>query len=264
MIKRERADKLVLSRGLAETRQKAQALIMAGLVYAGGRRVEKAGQWIGPDELIAVKGGVPFVSRGGLKLDEALSAFGVEAKGKIGADLGASTGGFTDCLLQRGARLVYAVDVSVGQLDWRLRNDPRVRTIEKNARYLHREDFTERPDLAAMDLSFISVLKVLPAVKEFLGAGPLLSLLKPQFEAGRREVGKKGVIRDPARHEVVLNRLLDAAQGLGFGVQGLIKCSTRGRKGNREFFVLWSQGEGALTPPEIRERVREVVYEEKN
>lgn len=264
MIKRERADKLLLNCGLAETRQKAQALIMAGMVYAGGRPVDKPGQLISPEKPLSVRGGAPFVSRGGLKLDEALSAFRVEVQGRVAADLGASTGGFTDCLLQRGARLIFAVDVSVDQLDWRLRNDPRVRLIEKNARYLQAADFQERPELVAMDLSFISVLKILPAARGFLGPAPLLCLLKPQFEAGRGEVGKKGVIRDPARHEAVLNRLLEAARGLGFGVDGLIKCSTRGQKGNREFFVHWSLGEGALSPLEIRERVREVVYEEKD
>ncbi len=239
MIKRDRADTLVVSRGLAESRQKAQALIMAGMVYSGDTRIEKPGQLVSREAGISVRGAIPFVSRGGLKLDEALSVFGIDVRGAVAADLGASTGGFTDCLLQRGARLVYAVDVSIDQLDWRLRNDPRVRTIEKNARYLRKEDFDEAPGVVAMDLSFISVLKVLPAVKSFLGDGRLVSLLKPQFEAGRGEVGKKGVIRDPARHEAVLLRLLGEARKLGFGRRGLIKSSTPGQKGNREFFVWW-------------------------
>src|SRR5512135_2517464 len=208
MTKRERADTLVVSRGLADSRQKAQALIMAGLVYSGETRIEKPGQLVSLEAEVSLRGAIPFVSRGGLKLDEALSVFGIDVRDAVAADLGASTGGFTDCLLQRGARLVYAVDVSVDQLDWRLRNDLRVRTIEKNARYLRREDFDPPPGLVAMDLSFISVLKVLPALKGFLGTGRLLSLLKPQFEAGSGEVGKKGVIRDPARQEAVLLRLL--------------------------------------------------------
>jgi len=264
MMKRERADTLVVSRGLAESPQKAQALIMAGLVYAGDMRIEKPGQLMNLEARISVRGAIPFVSRGGLKLDEALSVFGIDVRGAVAADLGASTGGFTDCLLQRGARLVYAVDVSVNQLDWRLRNDPRVKTVGKNARYLRREDFDEAPGLVAMDLSFISVLKVLPAVNGFLGEGRLLSLLKPQFEAGRGEVGKKGVIRDPAQHEAVLLRLLGEARKLGFGSRGLMKCSTPGQKGNREFFVLWELSRSGGSPPVDEARVREVVYEKEN
>jgi 23S rRNA (cytidine1920-2'-O)/16S rRNA (cytidine1409-2'-O)-methyltransferase len=264
MTKRERADMLVVSRGLANSRQKAQALIMAGMVYSGDTRIEKPGQLVSPEAEVLVRGAIPFVSRGGLKLDEALSVFGIDVRDAVAADLGASTGGFTDCLLQRGARLVYAVDVSVDQLDWRLRNDPRVRTIEKNARYLRREDFDQPPGLVAMDLSFISVLKVLPPVKAFLGTGRLLCLLKPQFEAGRGEVGKKGVIRDPACHEAVLLRLLEEARKLGFGRRGLMKCSTPGQKGNREFFVWWELGPEAASASEDADRVREVAYEKEN
>jgi 23S rRNA (cytidine1920-2'-O)/16S rRNA (cytidine1409-2'-O)-methyltransferase len=264
MIKRDRADTLVVSRGLAESCQKAQALIMAGMVYSGDTRIEKPGQLVSREAGISVRGAIPFVSRGGLKLDEALSVFGIDVRGAVAADLGASTGGFTDCLLQRGARLVYAVDVSIDQLDWRLRNDPRVRTIEKNARYLRREDFNEAPGVVVMDLSFISVLKVLPAVKGFLGDGRLVSLLKPQFEAGRGEVGKKGVIRDPARHEAVLLRLLEEARKLGFGRRGLIKSSTPGQKGNREFLVWWELVRDTVSPPEDAERIREVVYEKED
>lgn len=262
-MKKERADTLITGRGLAESRQKAQALIMAGLVFSGDRRIEKPGELVGADAVISVRGAIPFVSRGGLKLDEALSVFGVDVRGVVAADLGASTGGFTDCLLQRGARRVYAVDVSADQLDWRLRNDPRVRTLEKNARHLRREDFDEAPEVVVMDLSFISVLKVLPAVKSFLGKGRLLSLLKPQFEAGRGEVGKSGVIRDPARHEAVLVRLLEGAGKLGFSMRGLMRSSTRGQKGNREFFVWWEIGGDGGFPKEAWARVREVVYEKE-
>jgi 23S rRNA (cytidine1920-2'-O)/16S rRNA (cytidine1409-2'-O)-methyltransferase len=261
MIKKERADAVVTRLGLAETRAKAQALIMAGLVNSGGRRVEKPGQLIDPGAPVFVRGGMPFVSRGGLKLDEALSVLGVDVRGAVAADLGASTGGFTDCLLQRGARLVYAVDVSIDQLDWRLRQDARVRPVEKNARHLRPEDFPEPPGIVVMDLSFISVLKVLPAIREFLGDGRLVSLLKPQFEAGRGEVGKRGVIRDPARHEAVLSRLLEGARALGFAPRGLMKSSTRGQKGNREFFVLWELSRDAGSAAAIGARVREVVYE---
>ncbi len=263
-MKRERADRLVLRAGLAESREKAQALIMAGLVFADGRPVDKPGDLLDPAAAIVLRQPLPYVSRGGLKLAEALDAFAVDVEGKASADLGSSTGGFTDCLLQRGARLVYAVDVSISQLDWRLRNDSRVRAVEKNARYLQPEDFPEKPEVVTMDVSFISVLKILPAIRTFLGEGPLLTLLKPQFEAGRGQVGKKGVIKDPAKHEAVLVGVLEGARGLGFGVRGLIKCSVRGQKGNREFFVHWTRN-GSVWPPEkVRESVREVVYEEKN
>lgn len=263
MTKKERADVLLAGRGLAESRRKAQALIMAGLVYSGETRVDKPGQPVGPDAELSVRGAMPFVSRGGLKLDEALSAFGLDVGGAVAADLGASTGGFTDCLLQRGARLVYAIDVSIDQLDCRLRNDPRVKPVEKNARFLERGDFDEPPAIVVMDLSFISVIKVLPAVRSFLGEGRLVSLLKPQFEAGRGEVGKKGVIRDPARHASILLGLLEAARGLGFARRGLIKSSTRGQKGNREFLVWWEISEDPAVPPDEAERVREVVYEKE-
>jgi len=262
MVKKERADRIVLSRGLAESREKAQALIMAGLVTAGGRKVEKPGELIESGVSLAVEKGIPYVSRGGLKLSEALEAFAVRVSGKVAADLGASTGGFTDCLLQRGARVVYAVDVSTRQLDWRLRRDPRVVPLEKNARYLSPEDFPERPDLVTVDLSFISVLKVLPAVRQFLAEGELLCLLKPQFEVGKGQVGKRGVVRNPVQHAEVLGQLLEKAQGLGFGVRGLHGCRVRGQKGNREFFVHWTLTGPFLSSEKTRELVREVVYGE--
>jgi len=262
MEKKERADRAVLSRGLAESREKAQALIMAGLVTAGGRKVEKPGELLKAGIPLVVEKGTPFVSRGGLKLSEALEAFGVPAAGRVVADLGASTGGFTDCLLQRGARLVYAVDVSTSQLDWRLRRDPRVVLIEKNARYLDAGDFGERPDLITMDLSFISVLKVLPAVRQFLVEGDVVCLLKPQFEVGKGQVGKRGVVRDPVQHAAVLDQLLEGARELGFRAQSLHGCRVRGQKGNREFFVHWTLTGPSLAPEEARELVREVVYGE--
>ncbi len=264
MKKRERADRVVFDRGLAESRQKAQALIMAGLVYAEGRRVEKPGDLLGPETRLAVSAGSPYVSRGGLKLAEALDAFAVRVEGKVAADLGSSTGGFTDCLLQRGARIVYAVDVSISQLDWRLRRDPRVVTIEKNARYLEAGDFPEKPAIMTMDLSFISVLKVLPAVREIGEDADVLCLLKPQFEVGKGRVGRKGVVRDPFQHEEVLNKLLEGARALGFGALGLHGCSVRGQRGNREFFVHWILREPTLPPERLRNLVKEVVHEAKD
>jgi 23S rRNA (cytidine1920-2'-O)/16S rRNA (cytidine1409-2'-O)-methyltransferase len=263
-LKKERADKVLLSRHYAETQQKAQALIMAGLVYSGGRRIEKPGQMIHLEEKISLRAEIPYVSRGGLKLEEALEAFSIDVRGAVAADLGSSTGGFTDCLLQRGARLVYAVDVSASQLDWRLRNDPRVIPIEKNARYLKSEDFAEKPDVVTLDLSFISVLKVLPAIKEFLGDGILLSLLKPQFEVGKGQVGKKGIVRDASQHEAVLNQVLEEVGWLGFGVRGLIKCSIRGQRGNREFFAYLTLAEDHWPRERVRESIKEVAHETKH
>jgi 23S rRNA (cytidine1920-2'-O)/16S rRNA (cytidine1409-2'-O)-methyltransferase len=261
MIKKDRLDKLLVDRGLAETLQKAQAMIMAGLVFHGQERLDKAGRLIPVDLLLSIEKPLPFVGRGGLKLEEALDVFKIEVGGRICADIGSSTGGFTDCLLKRGAAKVYAVDVDIRQLDGRLRADPRVVTIEKNARYLEPGDFAESPSLVVMDVSFISVLKVMPALKrimgdtipisEFLGdrnretgiVSPiLLSLIKPQFEADKGQIGKKGLVRDPAVHRDVLAHITRGAADLGFRLHGLTRCSTRGQKGNQEFFGLWTTG----------------------
>ncbi len=263
-MKKERVDKLIASRGLAESREKAQALVMAGLVYSEGRRVEKPGQKFDIDQEIVLKDATPYVSRGGLKLEQALEAFQVIVQGKVAADVGSSTGGFTDCLLQKGAKKVYAVDVDTRQLDWRLREDPRVICIEKNARYLRKEDFEDNLDIVTLDLSFISVLKVLPALKEFIGTGRLITLIKPQFEAGRGQVGKKGVVRDPALHEQVLKRVIDEARRMSFFPKGLIKSSVRGQKGNREFFILWSMAEEPLSALEVENLIKEAVRDEKD
>jgi len=263
MIKKERADRLILSRGLAGSRQKAQALVMAGLVTAAGRKVEKPGELLDVETPIAVAKGNPFVSRGGLKLAEALEDFDVQVSGKAAADLGSSTGGFTDCLLQKGARRVYAVDVSTDQLDWKLRRDPRVVLLEKNARALETADFDERPELVTIDLSFISVLKVLPAVGRFLTGGDVLCLLKPQFEVGKGEVGKRGIVRNAEQHEAVLVRLLQGGLEMAFFPRGLHGCRVRGQRGNREFFVHWTLAGPPFTAAEIGEMVREVVYGEE-
>jgi 23S rRNA (cytidine1920-2'-O)/16S rRNA (cytidine1409-2'-O)-methyltransferase len=261
---KERVDAALVRRGLAPSQEKAQALILAGLVLSRGRRIEKPGQTVEPDQDLEVKKTPPFVGRGGLKLAEALDVFGLQVAGWTVVDLGASTGGFTDCLLQRGAGRVVAVDVDVRQLDQKLRRDPRVCLIEKNARYLARQDLPEAVDLATADLSFISILKVLPAVKSFLGQGLLLALLKPQFEASRRQVGKKGIVRDGAVHEQVLRWVAAGAGQMGFRLQGLIKCSTAGARGNREFFGLWSLVSAGLKEEEIDRLVREVVRDEKD
>ncbi len=263
-MKKERADKIIASRGLAESRRKAQALIMAGLVFSEGQRIEKPGQLIGIDQEISLKEEMPYVGRGGLKLEEAIDAFNISPEGKVAADLGASTGGFIDCMLQKGAKRIYAVDVDIRQIDWRLREDPRVICIQKNARYLKKDDFDNSLDIVTTDLSFISVLKVLPAVKEFLGDGLLLSLIKPQFEVGKGQVGKKGVVRNPALHEDVLGKIIEEANKMGFALRGLIKSSHLGQKGNREFFVFWSLEEEALSQGEVQRLIKEAVWNEKS
>jgi 23S rRNA (cytidine1920-2'-O)/16S rRNA (cytidine1409-2'-O)-methyltransferase len=261
---KERADKIVVDKGLAESRHKAQALIMAGRVFSDGERIEKPGQKVNSTQEISVKEIIPFVSRGGLKLAEALDALRISVTGKVAADLGASTGGFTDCLLQRGAKKVYAVDVDTKQLDWRLREDPRVTLIEKNARYLEKNDFRESLEFITADLSFISLLKVLPAIKCFIGEGQLLALIKPQFEVGKGKVGKKGVIRNPRLHEEVLVDTIEGAERIGFHAEGLAKSSIRGQKGNQEFFILWSLHRTALTPFRLRRLIKEAVWNEKD
>jgi len=261
---KERADIVVVSRGLAPSRQKAQALIMAGLIVCRGQKITKPGQLIGIDQELSCLERIPYVSRGGMKLAGALDAFKISVKEKIAADLGASTGGFTDCLLQRGAKKVYAVDVDTRQMDWRLRQDPRVILIEKNARYLTRDDFEEQLDIVTLDLSFISVLKVLPALADFLGKGKLLALIKPQFEVGKGQVGKKGIVRDPALHEEVLARISEESDKIGFKLRGLTRSSIRGQKGNREFFVYWSRGRDSLSTSEIENMIKREVWDEKN
>lgn len=262
MTEKERADTLIVSRGYAESRHKAQALIMAGLVYSGGSRVEKAGQLVSLDQELALRERPPYVSRGGLKLKEALDFFKVSVEAKVAADLGVSTGGFTDCLLQEGARKVYAVDVDTRQIDSRLRQDQRVVLIEKNARYLEETEFQDVLDVVVMDLSFISVLKVLPAVKAITGNGILLALIKPQFEVGKGKVGKKGIVRDPAQHQEVLERVIREAETLSLSFLGVMKTSVLGQKGNQEFFVRWSLDKGSLDPARTAKLIKETVWDE--
>ncbi len=262
---KDRADKMVVNAGLAESRHKAQALIMAGLIYAGGRKVEKAGQMLDVEVDLKLKATLPFVSRGGLKLDEALEMFTLSVEGKTAADLGASTGGFTDCLLQRGAAKVYAVDVDTRQLDMKLREDPRVVLVEKNARYLEKEDISDRLDIVTIDLSFISVLKVLPAVRDIVDDGVVVSLIKPQFEVGRHQVGKKGIVRDRSLHEKVLLTMAKEAGDIGFSSAGVMRPSVRGKKGNQEYFILWTKkGLGQKPSVVISDIIKEAVWDEKH
>jgi 23S rRNA (cytidine1920-2'-O)/16S rRNA (cytidine1409-2'-O)-methyltransferase len=233
---RERLDEALVARGLADSRSQARALIMAGVVRAGGRVVDKPGM-PAPAGALEVLSGGRFVSRGGEKLQGALDRFPIAPQGLVCADLGASTGGFTDCLLQAGAAKVYAVDVGRGQLHWKIRQDPRVVVIERqNARYL--EGLPEPVSLVVADLSFISLALILPTMRRLLvPGGQALTLVKPQFEAGREAVGKGGVVRDPATHRAVMRRFLDDARREGFAVLGLIGSPLRGPAGNVEFLA---------------------------
>jgi 23S rRNA (cytidine1920-2'-O)/16S rRNA (cytidine1409-2'-O)-methyltransferase len=238
---RERLDQLLVERGLAESRAKAQALILAGQVFSGERRLDKPGQGVAADLPLVIRGpSSPYVSRGGLKLSHGLDHFGIDPKGTVAIDVGASTGGFSDVLLQRGATRVYAVDVGHGQLDWRLRNDPKVVVLERtNARYLSRDLIPEPVDLVVCDASFISLKLVLPPALQLTHAGAcLLALIKPQFEVGKGQVGKGGVVRDPALHAQVCSDIAHwLADEQGWHVLGITESPITGPKGNREFLI---------------------------
>lgn len=249
---RQRLDALLVSRGLYPTRSRAAAAILAGEVSVGGAPAAKAGQQVAGDADIEVRAGPRYVSRGGLKLERAFQVFSLDAAGRVALDAGASTGGFTDCLLQHGARRVIAVDVGYGQLDWRLRQDERVTVLERrNLRYLEPRELPESPSLATLDLSFISLKKILAAVIKCLQPGfEIVALVKPQFEAGRRQVGSGGVVRDPAVHRRVLDDIWSFAGEQGCRVCGLTDSGTPGPNGNIEY-LLWlrdAAGEGCRQP----------------
>ena len=244
-MKKVRLDQLVFDLGYTESRERAKTTIMSGLVFVNGQRADKPGMPVAPDSKIEVRGeAIPFVSRGGFKLDKALKVFPVDPAGKNCIDCGASTGGFTDVLLQHGAAKVYAVDVGYGQLAWKLRNDPRVINLERtNLRYVTAEQIPERLDLAVMDVSFISIKLVLPTVRDLLLPGAdLICLIKPQFEAGREEVGKKGVVRDSAVHCQVIHSILDFAPQIGLSVMGLDYSPIKGPEGNIEYICHMKNG----------------------
>jgi 23S rRNA (cytidine1920-2'-O)/16S rRNA (cytidine1409-2'-O)-methyltransferase len=237
---KSRADQLLVDRGLAESRAKAQALILAGLVFSGERRVDKAGQALAADAPLEVRGkDHPWVSRGGVKLAHALDHFGWDVAGAVALDVGSSTGGFTDVLLQKGAAKVFAVDVGTNQLAWSLRQDPRVIVHEQtNARYLSNEIVTEKVDIITCDASFISLAKVLDAALGFAKpGGRLIALVKPQFEAERGEIGKSGVVRDPAVHERVCAGVTDWLRSRGWDVEGVTQSPITGPEGNVEFLI---------------------------
>ena len=235
---KKRLDVLLVERLYADTRSKAQAIIMSGNVYVNGQKADKAGTSFEETVDIEVRGAVcPYVSRGGLKLEKALRDFGVKPEGYVCSDSGASTGGFTDCLLQQGAKKVFAIDVGYGQLDWKIRSDERVVVMERtNIRYVTPEDLGEPLDLSVIDVSFIGLEIVLPTIKTLLKpTGQVLCLIKPQFEAGKENVGKKGVVRDPKIHQMVLDNFVSLVDGLGFKILGLTFSPVKGPEGNIEF-----------------------------
>ena len=255
MKEKERLDLLMVDKGLAETRTKAQATIMSGLVFINGQRVDKPGTPVLCSSEIEVRGNsLRYVSRGGLKLEKAMKSFPITLAGKICGDIGASTGGFTDCMLQNGAEKVYAVDVGYGQLDWKLRQDERVCCLERtNARYLSHEEIPEELDFASIDVSFISLKLILPALARVLkSGGEAVALIKPQFEAGREKVGKKGVVRDAAVHVEVVESFAGYAKENGFTVLGLDYSPIRGPEGNIEYLGYLYFGEAPSRSFDIR------------
>ena len=259
---KERLDVLLVSQGLAISREKAKAIIMSGNVLVNGQREDKAGTMIDVKAEITVKGGqLKYVSRGGLKLEKAMSHFDLTLEGRVCMDVGASTGGFTDCMLQNGAVKVYSVDVGHGQLDWKLRNDPRVVCMEKtNIRYVTPEQIEEPAAFVSIDVSFISLTKVLPPVRELMTEdGEIVCLIKPQFEAGREKVGKKGVVRDPKVHEEVIEKVIDFAATVGLESRELEFSPIKGPEGNIEYLLHLLKRPDAESVEPFAGNVQEIV-----
>ena len=229
----------MVNKGLVDSREKGRALILAGKILVNEVKIDKAGKLIDQNAIVKVTERIPYVSRGGVKLEAALNWFHIDVKGKVAMDIGASTGGFTDCLLQHGVEKVFAVDVGYGQFAWKLRKDKRVVLLEKtNIRYLEKDTFTNSIDIATIDVSFISLLKVIPKVQEFLNLeGVIIALIKPQFEVDRKDVGKGGVVRDENKRQEVIDRIIKKVRHLGFEVKGVMQSPLLGPKGNREFFI---------------------------
>ncbi len=239
-MEKKRIDRLLMEKGLAPSMEKARALILAGSVIVNDQRVDKPGVEFGPQDTIRIRGEEqPYVSRGGLKLEKALEKFGIVPAGKVVLDIGASTGGFTDCLLKRGVRKVFALDVGYGQLDWSLRQDPRVVNIEKtNIRYVTPQDFPEPFDLITIDVAFISLTMVLPVAKELLKSnGEIVALIKPQFEVEKGEVEKGGVVRNHIKHQQVVEHIQEFSKEIGLTPAGVIESPVLGPMGNKEFLV---------------------------
>lgn len=262
MADKERLDVLLVQRNLAPGRDQAKAYIMAGSVYVDGMKEDKAGTKIPVTAQIEVRAAsMKYVSRGGYKLEKAMEVFPITLEGKICLDIGASTGGFTDCMLQNGAAKVYAIDVGYGQLDWKLRNDERVVCLEKtNVRYVTKEQVPEEADFASIDVSFISLTKVLPAVMGVMQpAGQLVCLIKPQFEAGREKVGKNGVVKDIQVHKDVIAMIADYALANGLGILGLDFSPIKGPKGNIEYLIYLEKGKEGMSREEVWTLLQDVV-----
>ena len=261
-VEKERLDVLLVQLGLANSRELAKAYIMAGNVYVDGQKEDKAGTKVAVNADIEVKGSqMKYVSRGGYKLEKAINEFGVELEGKICLDIGASTGGFTDCMLQNGASKVYAIDVGYGQFAWKLRNDERVVCLEKtNVRYVTHEQVPDEGDFVSIDVSFISLTKVLPAVLGVLGPnGQLVCLIKPQFEAGREKVGKKGVVRDINVHREVIEMIVNYVRAQNLGILALDFSPIKGPEGNIEYLIYLDKSQTGMTEEEVAARLEEVV-----
>ncbi len=259
---KKRLDTLLVDKGLFPSREKAKSSIMAGLIKIDGRVVDKAGTEVPEKAVVEVAGpAIPYVSRGGLKLEKAVKEFELDLKGKIVVDIGASTGGFTDCALQNGAAKVYAIDVGYGQLDWKLRQDPRVVNLERtNFRYFDKGILSENPDLVTIDVSFISLEKILPVVAEILLAGSqVIALIKPQFEAGREKVGKKGVVRDPETHMSVIEKVLVSADQNGFNIKAISYSPIKGPEGNIEYLLYLEKGGTGEAFQLINKQIRDIV-----
>ena len=261
-VEKERLDVLLVQQGLANSRELAKAYIMAGNVYVDGQKEDKAGTKVAVTAKLEVKGNqMKYVSRGGYKLEKAMDVFGIRLDGKICLDIGASTGGFTDCMLQNGASKVYAIDVGYGQFAWKLRNDERVVCLEKtNVRYVTHEQVPDEGDFASIDVSFISLTKVLPAVLGVLGEkGQLVCLIKPQFEAGREKVGKKGVVRDSSVHREVIEMIVEFVRTQSLGILGLDFSPIKGPEGNIEYLIYLDKSRSGMHEDEVQARVDTVV-----
>lgn len=259
---KERLDVLLVKRNLAESREKAKAIIMSGNVFVEGQREDKAGTTFSDEVQIEIKGHtMPYVSRGGLKLEKAITNFDVDLEGKVCTDVGSSTGGFTDCMLQNGARKVFAIDVGRGQLAWKLRQDDRVVCMEKtNIRYVTPEDLGEEIDFSSIDVSFISLTKVLEPIRNYLKPdGEIVALIKPQFEAGREKVGKKGVVREKSTHHEVIELVTSYAASIGFQILGIEFSPIKGPEGNIEYLVHLKKSEVGSNLPDMEDALYQVV-----
>lgn len=264
-MQKKRLDVLLVEKGLATSRERAKSLIMSGIVFVNGERFDKSGSTVDENSNIEVRGsGLQYVSRGGLKLEKAMQHFPITLNDKVCMDIGASTGGFTDCMLQNGAKKVFAVDVGYGQLAWKLRCDERVINLERtNVRYLTAQDVGESVDFISVDVSFISLKLVLPVAKTYLSEnGEMVCLIKPQFEAGRENVGKKGVVRDTGVHIDVVKNIITFAIDTGFDVKGLTFSPVKGPEGNIEYLIYLKNGNGALEIPD--DAAEQIVNESHN